>query len=91
MKLKNEDTKIGKLGKENTFVSGTKNWRIEWAEISGERFSVGDKVSFFDEDDQETFVGNIDWMIVTESGEVEVSIAKTPLGRIDLELIKHVK
>ena len=91
MKIKNEDIKIGELGKESTFISGGKNWRIEWAEIFGERFSVGDKVSFYDNDDDETFTGNIDWMIITESGEVEVSIADTPLGRIDLESLTHVK
>ena len=91
MKLKNEDIQIGELGEERTFVSGTKNWRIDWAEIFGERFEVGHKVSFFDEDDHETFVGIIDWMIVTEEGDVEVSIANTPLGRVGLESIEHVR
>ena len=91
MKLKNENVQIGELGEERTFVSGTKNWRIEWAEIFEERFTVGDKVSFFDEDDHETFTGIIDWMIVTEQGDVEVSISDTPLGRVDLESIEHVR
>ena len=91
MKLKNKNIKISKLGEEKTFVSGTKNWRIEWAELFEERFSVGDKVSFFDEDDHKDYFGVIDWMIVTEQGEVEVSIADTPLGRIDLESIKHAR
>jgi hypothetical protein len=86
-----EDIQIGELGEERTFVSGTKHWRIEWAEIFGERFEVGHKVSFFDEDDNETFIGIIDWMIVTEQGDVEVSIANTPLYRVDLESIKHVR
>lgn len=61
------------------------------AEMFEERFSVGDKVTFFDEDDHETFIGNIDWMIITETGDVEVSIADTPLGRVDLESLEHVK
>ena len=91
MKLKNKNIKIAELGEERTFVSGTKNWRIEWAELFEERFSVGDKVSFFDEDDHEDYLGVIDWMIVTEQGKVEVSIADTPLGRVDLESIEHVR
>ena len=90
MKLKNENVKIGKLGEERTFVSGTKNWRIEWAEIFEQRFQVGDTASFFDEDDQEEFVGTIDCMIVTEQGDVEVSLADTPLGRIDLERLVKI-
>jgi hypothetical protein len=91
MKPKNENITTSELGEEKTFVSGHKNWRIQWAEIFEERFSVGDKVAFFDEDDHKTFIGNIDWMIITETGDVEVSIADTPLGRIDLELLEHVK
>ena len=90
MKLKNENIKISELGEERTFLSGTKNWRIEWAELFEERFSVGDTVSFFDEDNHETYIGIINWMIVTEKGGVEVSIADTPLGRIDLESIEHL-
>jgi hypothetical protein len=90
MKLRNKDIKISELGEERTFVSGTKNWRIEWAEIFGERFKIGDKVSFFDIDDEEVFIGLIDWMIVTEDGEVDVSIADTPLGRVGLEEIQKV-
>jgi hypothetical protein len=51
--------------------------------------NIRDTVSFFDEDDHEDYFGVIDWMIVTEQGEVEVSIADTPLGRIDLGNIEH--
>lgn len=91
MKLKNEDIQIGELGEERTFVSGTKNWRIEWAELFEEKFEVGDKVSYFDEDSEETFVGIIDWMIVTETGDVEVSIADTALGRVDLDSLQHFR
>ena len=90
MKLKNKNIKISELREERTFVSGTKNWRIEWAELFKKRFKVGDKVSFFDEDAHEDYFGVIDWMIVTEQGNVEVSISDTPLGRIDLESIEHV-
>ena len=91
MKLRNEDIKIAELGEERTFVSGHKNWRIEWAEIFEQRFGIGTLVSFFDEDDEETYFGKIDWMIVTELGDVEVSISDSPLGRIDLELLEHIK
>jgi len=90
MKLKNEDIQIGELGEERTFVSGTKNWRIEWAELFEETFKVGDRVSYFDEDSEETFIGAIDWMIVTEQGDAQVSISDIPLGRVDLESIEHV-
>lgn len=83
MELKN--VKISELGQEKRFVSGQKNWRIEWAEINGEKFKPGDTVLFFDEDINHDFIGNIEWMIVTEEGQVEVSISDTPLGRIDLE------
>ena len=91
MKLKNGDIQIGELGDERTFVSGTKNWRIKWATLFEEKFEVGDKVSYFDEDSREMFIGLIDWMIVTETGSVEVSISDTALGRVDLEDLQHFK
>ncbi len=89
MKRKNKNIKISELGEERTFVSGTRNWRIKWAEIFGERFSVGDSVSYFDRDDQKAYSGVIDWMIVTEDGDIDVSIANTPSGRVGLEYIEH--
>ena len=91
MKLKNENIEISELGKERTFVSGTKNWRIEWATLFEEKFEVGDKVSYFDEDSEETFIGIIYYMIVTERGDVEVSIADTALGRVDLDSLQHFR
>jgi len=91
MKLKNENIKIAELGEERTFVSGIKNWRIEWAELFEETFKVGDRVSYFDEDSEETFIGKIDFIIVTENGNVEVSIADTALGRVDLEDLQHFR
>ena len=91
IKLKNENIKIAELGEERTFVSGTKNWRIEWAELFEETFKVGDRVSYFDEDSEETFIGKIDYIIVTENGNVEVSIADTALGRVDLEDLQHFR
>jgi len=90
MILNNENITIGTLGEENTFVSGTKNWRIDFAELNGNRFEVGTKVNFFDEDECEDYFGVIDWIIVTENGNVEVSIANTPLGRVDLEDLEIV-
>lgn len=91
MKLKNKNIKIAELGEERTFVSGTKNWRIEWAELFEETFKVGDKVSYFDEDSEETFIGTIDYIIVTETGNVEVSISDTALGRVDLDDLQHFR
>jgi len=90
MELKNENIKIAELGEERTFVSGNKNWRIEWAEIFEEIFKVGNKVSYFDEDSEETFIGTIEYIIVTETRGVEVSITDTALGRVDLEGIQKV-
>ena len=91
MKLKNEDIQIGELGEERTFVSGAKNWRIEWATLFGEKFEVGDKVSYFDEDSKETFIGKIEYIIATEGGDVEISISDTALGRVDLEDLQHFR
>ena len=91
MKLKNENIKIAELGEERTFVSGTKNWRIEWAELFEEIFKVGDKVSYFDIDSEETFIGTIEYIIATEIGNVEVSIVDTALGRVDLDDLQHFR
>lgn len=90
MKLKNKNIKISELGEERTFVSGTKNWRINWAELHENLFKVGTKVSFYDWDDNKEYRGLIEWIIVTEQGDVEVSISDTPLGRIDLDLLELV-
>jgi len=91
MKLKNENIKIAELGEERTFVSGTKNWRIEWATLFEEKFEVGDKVSYFDDDSEEIFIGKIEYIIATEIGNVEVSIAEIALGRVDLEDLQHFR
>ena len=91
MELKNKDIQIGELGEERTFVSGTKNWRIDWATLFEEKFEVEDKVSYFDEDSEETFIGKIEYIIATERGDVEVSIADTALGRVDLEDLQHFR
>jgi hypothetical protein len=89
--MKNINIKTSELGKEGSFISGGKYHFIEWAEWDGKRFSVGDKVSFLDRDTWTTHRGVIDWMIVTEDGGVELSIVDAPIGRVDLENIKHVK
>jgi hypothetical protein len=91
MKVKKENIKIAELGEERIFVSGTKNWRIEWAELFEETFKVGDRVSYFDEDSGETFIGEIDYIIVTETENIEVSIADTSLGRVNLEDLQHFR
>ena len=89
--MKNISIKTSDLGKEGSFISGGKYHFIEWAERDGKRFTVGDKVSFYDTDTRTRFEGVIDWMIVTEDGDVEVSILNAPLGRVEFENIKHVK
>ena len=89
MELKNKNITIGELGEERKFVSGTKNWRIDFAELNGNRFEKGVKVKFDDLDDDEEYIGLVNWIIVTEQGDVEVSF-DAPLGRVDLEDLEIV-
>ena len=88
---KNKDITIGNILSEHEFVSGGKFWKIDKATFEDEEFKIGTKVVWIDPDEEEyvEYEGNIDWMMVDEQGNVEVSIEDTPLGRVDLEeLIK---
>jgi len=88
---KNTDIKISELGQQRSFVSGNKYWFIEWAEIFGQRFEQGTKVKWRDLDDKKTYTAIIEWMIIIDDGDVQVSLADTPLGRIPLDELKLVK
>lgn len=91
MKAKNKNITIGNTLSEHKFIGGSKYWRIDSATFEGEVFKIGDRVVWVDSDEEEftEYEGNIDWMMIDESGEVQVSIDNLSVGRLDLEdLIK---
>lgn len=87
----NPKIKISELGEEKTFVSGNKNWRIRWADVDGQRFERGDKVSWRCPDDNRKYVGVIEWMIFVDDGGVEVYINHKSLGRLPVDELKMIK
>lgn len=60
------------------------------AEKNGKTIKVGDKVEYYDEDDNMMYGGYIDWMILIDNGDVEISVADLPLGRLDFDDVKLV-
>lgn len=97
IKPKNPKSTISELGEERTFVSGNKNYRIDWAEINGVRFEAGDIVKWIDEDakgrEKRVYKGKIEWLIIVDNGSVEVAI-NGPIGRLyvdDIEMIKKAR
>ena len=94
---KDKDITIGNILSEHTFVSGTKYWKIDSATYEDEEFRVGTSVGWVDidlDDDEDDFIeyrGKIDFILITEKGEVEVSIDNLNIGgRVDLDsLIKY--
>lgn len=89
MKPNNTDIKISELGEENTFVSGTKNWRIDYADFEGNRFEKGVRVSWGDPDTGKRYRGVIEWLIIYD-GKVDVSIDNPHLGRLNLEELEYL-
>jgi len=94
MKPSNPNITISELGQENTFVSGNKNWRIDWADYKGKRFEVGVTVKWRDPDakrgEQKVYVGKIEWLIIIDGGEVQMA-TDMPLGRLDVDQVVFVK
>ena len=91
---KNKDIIIGNILSEHTFVSRTKYWKIDSATYEDEEFTTGTRVVWIDPDEEEyvEYEGCIDWMMIDEQGNVEVSIDNQSVGRLDLEdLIKVVQ
>jgi len=92
MKPKNPNITISELGEQNTFVSGNKNWRIEWADYKGKRFEKGVTVKWFDTEargkEQKEYIGKIEWLIIIDDGSVQVA-TDMPLGRLDVDQIVH--
>jgi len=94
MKVKNKSIVIGNVLSEHTFVSGTKYWRIDKATFEGEVFEVGTRVSWVDPDEERytEYTGCIEWLMVDDRGNVEVSIDNILVGRLSLDelVVLHV-
>jgi hypothetical protein len=90
MKPSNPEIRISELGQERSFIGGIKYWRIEWANFNGITFKEGAKVKWYDNDDNKWIRGTIEWLIVTEYGDVDVSInTKTPnIGRLPVDQLE---
>lgn len=85
---KNTAITISELGEQHKFVSGNLYHRIEWADLNGTRFEKGTKVKWFNEDDDKTYRGKIEWLIIVDDGRVEISIDHPWLGRLDLDAVE---
>ncbi len=91
---KNPNVTISELGEKRTFVSGTDNYRIEWAKLNGSTFKVGSKVRWVNHETGNGVRGTIDWLIIideNDGGEVQVSTNNMSWGRIPLEDLTLVK
>jgi len=91
IKLKNTNIKISELGEEHTFVSGNKNWSLAWAKFEENLFRAGTKVEWESPDYGDYYKGVIEYIIVVDNGNVEVSIDHPFLGRLDLDELIFIK
>ena len=85
VELKNTSIRISDLGEKRTFVGGNENWRLDWAEYEGNIFKAGTKVGWECPDDGNYFEGLIEYIIIVDTGSVEVSTNHPFLGRLDLD------
>ena len=95
----NEAIIIGDVIEERKFVNGNKNWVLSHVELDNKIYKKGvlvnvpEEVLDFDYDDDdydiETYTGEIQWIIITERGSVEVSI-DVPLGRMNIEDLIYI-
>lgn len=88
---KNKDVKIWDIIKECKFVGGQTYWTIDSAIYEEQEFKKGTKICWVDPDEEfhVEYCGNIEWLMIDERGNVEVSIDNLQVGRLDLEeLIK---
>ena len=94
MQPSNPNITISELGQENTFVSGNKNWRIDWAKYKGKVFEKGVTVKWRDPDaqrgEQKVYEGKIEWLIIIDDGSVQMA-TDMPLGRLDVDQVTFVK
>ena len=58
MKPKNSDITISELGEENTFVSGNKNWRIDYADLLAEMESLGYNIKVISKQNRTKYLAN---------------------------------
>jgi hypothetical protein len=95
MKPKNPNITISELGIENTFVSGNKNWRIDYADFNGNRFEVGTTIKWVDPDargkEKRVFKGKIEWLIIIDDGSVQIAIDNMNIGRLDVDEVEFIK
>jgi hypothetical protein len=92
MRLKNPDIILGKIISENSFVSGTKFWKLESVSLDDDFFTKGTKVLFTDPDDNSEYIGFVEWLMIDEFGNVEVSLSdNVGLGRVDLESLEIIQ
>ena len=94
IKPKNPNVTISELGEKRTFVSGTDNYRIEWAKLNGSTFKVGSRVRWINPETGNGVRGTIEWLIIiddNDGGEVEVSTNHKFWGRVSLEDLTLIK
>jgi hypothetical protein len=95
MNPSNPNITISELGQERTFVSGNKNWRIDWADLNGNRFEVGTSVKWEDPDaygkQKRIYKGKIEWLIIIDDGSVQMSIDNNEIGRLDVDQVEFIK
>jgi len=91
----NPNITISELGQERTFVSGNKNWRIDWADLNGNRFEEGVTVKWVAPDaygkQKSVYKGKIDWLIIIDDGSVQMSIDNNEIGRLDVDQVEFIK
>ena len=71
---KGGEVKVGEKLSEHKFVSGTIYWKVPYAIFNGEKYEIGDTVYWLDKDDYIPMRGDIDWMMIDDKGNVEVSL-----------------
>lgn len=84
IKPKCKDVTIGNIISESSFINKSKYWDVDSATFDGAEIKIGTRCVFQDEYG-ERFEGKVDKIIITEQGDVDVSLADTPLGRISIE------
>lgn len=90
---KNKEITIGNVLSEHTFVSGTKYWELDKVNFESVDFKVGTRVCYVDPDEEShvEYNGNIDFILIDEYGNVEVSIDNLLVGgRVDLEELEYL-
>ncbi len=88
MKPNNPNIKLGKLWKEEMYMSWLKKWKVEEVEMNWDIFKKWVRVIFNDPDDNEEFIGNIDWIVFDARGSVQASIKDIAYWRVDVDILE---